>query len=99
LPGNPQVVRFERSTAPIDVYRRRLQLRHALITVEAAIALRDKPGAGGSATVNLEGLREDLLVALWLTDVLLGKRRGLTSSSLGDERAEPGCETRHPCPS
>ena len=74
LPGNPQEVRFERSPAPIDVYSRRLQLRHALITVEAAIALRDEPGAGGSETANLEGLREDLLVALWLTDVLLGKR-------------------------
>jgi hypothetical protein len=74
LPGDPQKVKFERAPAPIDVYRRRLQLRHALVTVEAAIALRDEPGAGSSETDNLEGLREDLLVALWLTEALLAKR-------------------------
>ena len=67
-------MKFERAPAPIDVYRRRLQLRHALVTVEAAIALRDEPGAGSSETDNLEGLREDLLVALWLTEALLAKR-------------------------
>jgi hypothetical protein len=38
LPGNPREVRFRALPAPIDVYRRRLQLGHALITVEAAIA-------------------------------------------------------------
>jgi hypothetical protein len=67
-------VTFEPSPAPINVYRRRLQLRQALATVEAAIALREEPGAGGSETVKLGGLREDLLVALWLTEVVLAKR-------------------------
>jgi hypothetical protein len=61
------------SPTSIDVYRRRLQLRHALVTVEAAIALRDEPGSDRSDTVDLEGLREDLLVALWLTEILLSK--------------------------
>jgi len=74
LPGNHQEVTFEHTPAPIDVYRRRLELRHAPVTVEGAIALRDEPGAGGSETVNLEGLREDLLVALWLTEIVLAKR-------------------------
>jgi hypothetical protein len=74
LPGDPQEVTFEHSPAPIGVYRRRLQLRQALVTVEAAIALREEPGTGGSETVNLGGLREDLLVALWLTEGLLAKR-------------------------
>jgi len=73
VPGNPQKVKFEHSAAPIDVYRRRLELRHALATVEAAIALRDQPDRGGSETVNLESLREDLLVALWLVEGLLEK--------------------------
>jgi hypothetical protein len=74
LRGHSQEVKFEHSTVPIDVYRRRLQLRHALVAVDAAIALQDEPREGGSETVNLEGLREDLLVALWLVEVLLAKR-------------------------
>ena len=63
------------SPAPIDVYRRRLQLRHALVSVEAAIALREEPNSGGSESVNLEALQEDLLAALWLTETLLAQRR------------------------
>jgi hypothetical protein len=66
-------VQSEHSPVPIDVYRRRAQLRHALVTIEAAIAQRDERDPGGSETVNLEGLREDLLVALWLTEILLSK--------------------------
>jgi hypothetical protein len=34
--------------------------------------LRDERGSACSA--NLDGLREDLLVALWLTEILLAKR-------------------------
>jgi hypothetical protein len=67
-------VTFKQSPAPIDVYRRRFQLRDALVSVEAAIALRDEPGPRGSESVKLEGLREDLLVALWLTETQLAKR-------------------------
>jgi hypothetical protein len=74
LPGNPQDVTFEHSPAPIEVYRRRLELSQALVTVEAAIALRDEPYAGSSKAVRLEGLRDDLRVALWLTENLLAKR-------------------------
>jgi hypothetical protein len=60
-----------RSPTQIEAYRRRVELQHALATVEAAIALRVE---GGSAcSVNLEGLREDLLVALWLCEILLAK--------------------------
>jgi hypothetical protein len=62
------------SSTQIDVYRRRVELRHALATVEAAIALRDERGSASSDEVNLEGLREDLLMALWLTEILLSKR-------------------------
>jgi hypothetical protein len=61
-----------RSPTRIDAYRRRVELRHALTTVEEAIALRDESGSACSA--NLDGLREDLLVALWLTEILLAKR-------------------------
>jgi hypothetical protein len=73
LTGNPRGVTFEHSPGPIDVYRRRRELRHALATVEAAIAVRDDHDSGRLDTVNLEGLREDLLVALWLTETLLRK--------------------------
>jgi hypothetical protein len=66
-------VTFDHSPTPIDIYRRRRELRHALATVEAAIAVRDDHDSGRSDTVNLEGLREDLLVVLWLTETLLPK--------------------------
>jgi hypothetical protein len=60
---------------PLDFYRRRVQLRHALVTVEAAIALREErtPAESEPTPADLEGLREDLLVALWLTEVLLSR--------------------------
>jgi hypothetical protein len=61
-----------RSPTQIDAYKRRVELRRALATVEEAIALRDERGSASS--VNLEGLREDLLVALWLCEILLTKR-------------------------
>lgn len=61
-----------RSPTQIEAYRRRVELRHALATVEEAIALRDERGS--ACSVNLEGLREDLLVALWLCEILLAKR-------------------------
>jgi hypothetical protein len=73
VPSNPQGVTSEYSSTPIDVYRRRVELRHTLATVEAAIALRDERGSDSSSKVNLEGLREDLLVALWLTEIVLAK--------------------------
>jgi hypothetical protein len=72
---------LEHSSGPIDVYRRRRELRHALATVEAAIAVRDDHDSGRSDTVNLEGLREDLLVALWLTETVLRKHWRYESSS------------------
>jgi hypothetical protein len=60
-----------RSPTQIEACKRRVELRHALATVEEAIALRDERGA--ACSVNLEGLREDLLVALWLCEILLTK--------------------------
>jgi hypothetical protein len=45
------------------------------VSVEAAIALREEPNSGGSESVNLEALQEDLLAALWLTETLLAQRR------------------------
>jgi hypothetical protein len=74
VPSNPQDVTSGYSCRPIDAYRRRAELRHALATVEAAIALRDERGSDASNKVNLEGLREDLLTALWLTEILVSKR-------------------------
>jgi hypothetical protein len=74
VPSNPQDVTSGYSSRPIDAYRRRAELRHALATVEAAIALRDERGSDASNKVNLEGLREDLLTALWLTEILVSKR-------------------------
>jgi hypothetical protein len=67
----------EHAPTPLDMYRRRAQLRHALATVEAAIVVDDERIAGGEepAVANLEGLREDLLVALWLTEVFLSNHR------------------------
>jgi len=61
------------SPAPIDVYRHRAQLRQALLTVEEAIVLRGECGPDSSEPVNLEGLRDDLLAALWLTEILLAR--------------------------
>jgi hypothetical protein len=61
-----------RSPTQIDAYKRRVELRRALATVEEAIALRDERGS--ACTVNLEGLQEDLLAALWLCEILLTKR-------------------------
>jgi hypothetical protein len=62
------------SPTPIEAYRRTVELRQALDAVEAAIALRDERGSACSGGGNLEGLREDLVMALWLTEVLLLKR-------------------------
>jgi hypothetical protein len=51
-----------------------VQLRHALVAVESAIVLREERAPEDDPEpVNLEGLRQDLLVALWLTEVLLSK--------------------------
>jgi hypothetical protein len=62
------------SPTPIDAYRRTVELKQALATVEAAIALRDERGSACSGGVNLEGLREDIVGALWLAEILLFKR-------------------------
>jgi hypothetical protein len=72
--GNPEDVESRPSPTPIDVYRRRAQLRYALVTVEAAIMLRGECGPDSSEAASLEGLREDLLAALWLTEILLSKQ-------------------------
>jgi hypothetical protein len=50
-----------------------VQLRHALVAVESAIVLRDERTPEDGEPANLEGLRQDLLVALWLTEVLLSR--------------------------
>jgi septum formation topological specificity factor MinE len=50
-----------------------VQLRHALVAVESAIVLREERAPEDAEPANLEGLRQDLLVALWLTEVLLSK--------------------------
>ena len=71
--SNPEHVESRPPPARIDVYRRRAQLRYALVTVEAAIMLRGEGGPDSSEPDNLEGLREDLLVALWLTEILHAK--------------------------
>jgi hypothetical protein len=67
--GNPPV--------PIDIYRRRARLRHALVTVEEAMALANAQRAadGGKPTIfGLEQLRDDLLIALWITQLGLANR-------------------------
>jgi hypothetical protein len=61
---------FADSTAQLDGFRRRRELREALATVEAAIA---QHGEESPATVKLEGLRWDLLAALELTELLLAR--------------------------
>ena len=43
-----------------------------MVAVESAIVLRGAPPEDAEP-VNLEGLRQDLLVALWLTEVLLSR--------------------------
>ena len=58
------------SAARLDHYRRRRALRHALVTVEAAIA---QHGEESPDTAKLEGLQRDLLAALQLTELLLGR--------------------------
>lgn len=73
LSGNPEDVESGPSPKPIDVYRRRAQLRYALVTVEAAIILSGEYGQDSSEPAYLEGLRQDLLAALWLTEILLSK--------------------------
>ena len=58
----------EDSTAQLDLFRRRRELKQALATVEAAIA--KQPGETPE-TAKLQGLRVDLLAALELTELLL----------------------------
>jgi hypothetical protein len=68
---------FGKPPVPIDIYRRRARLRHALVTVEEAIALANAQRAadGGVPTiVGLEQLRDDLLIALWITQLGLSSR-------------------------
>jgi len=56
---------------PIEPYRRRVELTRALAAVEAAIALRDEGARPVSPYANLERLREDLTLALRLSEILL----------------------------
>jgi hypothetical protein len=65
---------LEHVPTPIELFRRRRELRGALVTVDAAIALRNERGPRGAETVDFDGLREDLLVALWLTEAQLARR-------------------------
>jgi hypothetical protein len=60
----------EDSTARLDGFRRRRELRHALATVEAAI---EQHAGERTDLVKLEGLRRDLLAALQLNELLLEK--------------------------
>jgi hypothetical protein len=67
----------EKPPVPLDVYRRRARLRHALVTVEEALALAEVQRGvdGGKPTIfGLEQLRDDLLIALWLTQLGLANR-------------------------
>lgn len=68
--GDAPSMTSEDSTAQLDLFRRRRELRHALATVEAAIAQHDGDGA---ETARLAGLRIDLLAALELTELLLAR--------------------------
>ena len=61
----------EDSTAQLDLFRRRRELKQALATVEAAIG--QQPGETPE-TAKLQGLRVDLLAALELTELLLERR-------------------------
>jgi hypothetical protein len=58
----------EDSTAQLDLFRRRRELKQALATVEAAIA---QQRGETPETAKLQGLRVDLLAALELTELLL----------------------------
>jgi hypothetical protein len=68
----------ERQDTPtsIDVYRRRSRLRQALAAVDEAIELASgHVAAEAEPTVfGLERLRDDLLIALWLTELGLTTR-------------------------
>ena len=61
---------------PIDLYRRRSRLRQALAAVDEAIELASAHfAAEAEPTVfGLERLRDDLLIALWLTELGLSTR-------------------------
>jgi hypothetical protein len=62
---------------PIDIYRRRARLRHALVTVDEAIALASARCAaeGEEPTIfGPEQFPDDLLIALWLTELGLSSR-------------------------
>ena len=60
----------------MDAYRRRARLRRALEAVDQAIELANAHiGAEAEPTVfGLERLRDDLLIALWLTELGLPGR-------------------------
>ena len=60
----------------IEIYRRRARLRQALVRVDEAIELASAPvAAAAEPTVfGLERLRDDLLIALWLTELGLSSR-------------------------
>jgi len=73
LERESQGVQSAPSPTSLDLYRRRVQLRHALVAVESAIVLKEERAPEDAEPVNLEGLRQDLLVALWLTEVLLSR--------------------------
>ncbi len=67
----------EKPPVPMDVYRRRARLRHALATVEEALALAEaqREADGVKPTIfGLEQLRDDLLIALWITQLGLANR-------------------------
>jgi len=77
----------EDSTAQLDLFRRRRELRHALATVDAAIAQHD---AQSPETARLAGLRVDLLAALELTELLLAHPEAPPSSVSDDDGACAG---------
>jgi hypothetical protein len=68
----------KRQDAPtsIDIYRRRARLRQALATVDEAIELANAHVAARAepTAFGLERLRDDLLIALWLTELGLSSR-------------------------
>ncbi len=67
----------EKPPVPMDVYRRRARLRHALVTVEEALALAEaqRDADGVKPTIfGLEQFRDDLLIALWITQLGLTNR-------------------------
>src|SRR4051812_50053686 len=76
-----------RAATPLEPYRRRVELTRALAAVEAAIALRDEQGRGGSPFANLDRLRDDLLVALRPSEIMLPTHRRV--SPLKDDAGGP----------